>query len=145
MQKALNEARLAAAHDEVPVGAVIVQAGEIVGRGYNQVEQSQDASAHAEIVALRDASKQLNSWRLVDCELYVTLEPCTMCIGALQLARIRALVFGCRDGRAGAVGSCFNLAEHSAFGREIKVTEGVLEEESRALLKEFFEKRRAMS
>jgi tRNA(adenine34) deaminase len=141
MQAALREARAAAKADEVPVGCVVVHEGQIVGRGRNQTEALQDATAHAEIVAIGAASNALGSWRLNDCTLYVTLEPCTMCAGAMVLARIKRLVFGARDPKAGACGSVLNVPAER-FNHRIEVTSGVLASECSVVLKEFFARKR---
>ena len=138
MQEALKDAALAGAAGEVPVGAVAVRKGEIVGRGHNQVESTKDPTAHAEILAIRDASKLLGSWRLHDVDLYVTLEPCPMCIGACILARIHSLYFGCYDPRQGAVGSRFDLSDYPGLSHSIDVYPEVMAEESRTLLEDFF-------
>ncbi len=143
MQQALNEAALAEELDEVPIGAVVVHNGEIVGRGHNLRETSNDPTTHAEMIAIRQAAQKLDSWRLLDCTLYVTLEPCVMCMGAIILARIPNLVFGCRDPRVGAVGSIYNLAEDERFNHRVAVQEGVLEEECSTQLKSFFQRLRA--
>ena len=142
MREALLLAQQATSSGEVPVGAVVVLGNQIIAKAHNRVEELKDATAHAEVLALRDASKQLGQWRLSDAALFVTLEPCTMCIGAMQLARVSELYFGCYDKRAGAVGSQFNLASHQAYGREIKVYPEVCAEESAGLLREFFEGKR---
>jgi tRNA(adenine34) deaminase len=141
MQAALREARAAAKADEVPVGCVVVLDGHIVGRGRNQTEALQDATAHAEIVAIGAASNALGSWRLNDCTLYVTLEPCTMCAGAMVLARIKRLVFGARDPKAGACGSVLNVPAER-LNHRIEVTSGVLASECSVVLKEFFARKR---
>ena len=143
MQQALNEAALAEELDEVPIGAVVVHNGEIVGRGHNLRETSNDPTTHAEMIAIRQAAQALDSWRLLDCTLYVTLEPCVMCMGAIILARIPNLVFGCRDPRVGAVGSIYNLAEDERFNHRVAVQEGVLEQECSTQLKSFFQRLRA--
>ena len=143
MQQALDEAALAEQLDEVPIGAVVVHNGEIVGRGHNLRETSNDPTTHAEMIAIRQAAQTLDSWRLLDCTLYVTLEPCVMCMGAIILARIPNLVFGCRDPRVGAVGSIYNLAEDERFNHRVAVQEGVLEQECSTQLKNFFQRLRA--
>lgn len=142
MQAAFAEAAIAEELGEVPVGAVIVHHGRIVGRGHNLRESSNDPTTHAEMIAIRQAAKQLDSWRLIDCVLYVTLEPCVMCMGAIILARIPRLVFGCRDPRAGAAGSIYNLAEDERFNHRVEVTEGVLQQQCSQHLSEFFRKLR---
>ncbi len=138
MQAALDEATVAEGLAEVPIGAVVVFDGQIIGRGHNLRETSNDPTTHAEIIAIRQASKQLNSWRLLDCTLYVTLEPCVMCMGAIILARIPNLVFGCRDPKVGAVGSIYNFSTDERFNHQVQVTEGVLREECSTQLSNFF-------
>ncbi|MBI4727397.1 nucleoside deaminase [candidate division TA06 bacterium] len=142
MQRALKLAQKAALNNEVPVGAVVVYSGRIVGRGWNQVETKQDASRHAEIIALAQAAKKLGRWRLTGCTLYVTLEPCTMCAGAMALARIDRLVFAAVDPKAGACGSAFNIAGDRRLNHRIEIKSGVLREESSKLLKDFFKEKR---
>ncbi len=142
MQEALNEAALAEVLAEVPIGAVIVFGGEIIGRGHNLRETSNDPTTHAEMIAIRQAAEKLGSWRLLDCTLYVTLEPCVMCMGAIILARIPHLVYGCRDPRVGAVGSIYNFAEDERFNHKVDVREGVLQEECSTQLSAFFKKLR---
>lgn len=143
MRKALMAAHFAQERGEVPIGAVIVHQGEIVGQGYNLRETSQDPTTHAEMVAIRQAAAQLGSWRLLDCTLYVTLEPCVMCMGAIILARIPRLVYGCRDPRVGAAGSLYNFSVDERFNHRVETTEGVLGEECSALLSRFFQELRA--
>ncbi len=138
MQEALAEAALAEALEEVPIGALVVHDGEIIGRGHNLRETSNDPTTHAEMIAIRQAAEKLGSWRLIDCTLYVTLEPCVMCMGAIILARIPYLVYGCRDPRVGAVGSIYNFAEDDRFNHKVQVREGVLGEECSAQLSGFF-------
>ena len=142
MQEALKEAALAEALAEVPIGAVIVHDGQIVGRGHNLRETSNDPTTHAEMIAIRQAAEKLDSWRLLDCTLYVTLEPCVMCMGAIILARIPHLVYGCRDPRVGAVGSIYNFAEDERFNHKVEVREGVLQEECSGQLSAFFKQLR---
>lgn len=142
MRRALTLAARAVRQGDVPVGAVVVRDGVIVGRGYNRREQRQDATEHAEMMALRQASRRLGSWRLDDCDLYVTLEPCVMCAGAIIQARIRSLVYGAQDPKAGACVSIANLAD-LAHNHAVAVKGGVLAQESRVLLLDFFRKRRA--
>lgn len=142
MQHALRLARQAAEHGEVPVGAVVVCDGEIVGQGYNQPLSSHDPTAHAEIVALRDAASRLQNYRLPGCDLYVTIEPCSMCIGAMLHARIRQLYFGAREPRAGAVFSHLGLHEKAEFNHRIEASEGYLQNECAMLLRDFFRARR---
>jgi tRNA(adenine34) deaminase len=138
MQAALEAAESARLVGEVPIGAVVVYQGEIIGSGYNLRETSNDPTTHAEIIAIREAALRLDSWRLLDCTLYVTLEPCVMCMGAAILARIPRLVFASRDPKAGAVGSIYNLASDRRFNHNIEVTEGVLAEKCSEMLSGFF-------
>lgn len=142
MAEALKEARAAAARGEVPVGAVVVRDGAPAGRGGNQVEQLQDPTAHAEILAIGAAAGAGESWRLDDATLYVTLEPCTMCCGALLLARVGRLVYGAPDPRAGAVASTARLLEGNPYRHGLEVVGGILAEPCAALLQEFFRARR---
>ena len=142
MREALKEARLASGENEVPVGCVIVHEGRIVGRAHNQRERLSDPTAHAEMIAVTQASAALESWRLTGCTAYVTIEPCVMCAGALVLARVDRLVFGARDEKAGACGTLYNLVQDERLNHRIDVTEGVLADEAAALLKEFFRRRR---
>ena len=142
MRAALREAEAAARADEVPVGCVIVHDAMVIGRGRNQVEELQDATAHAEIVAIGAASNALKSWRLSECTLYVTLEPCSMCAGAIVLARIDRLVYGARDPKAGACGSVLDVIHEPRLNHRVQVDEGVLAGECSALLKEFFARKR---
>ncbi len=142
MYAALQEAEKAFAEDEVPVGAVVVQNNKIIGRGYNQIEKLKDATAHAEMIALTSASNHIGNWRLNECTIYVTLEPCIMCTGALLAARISELYFGANDLKFGACGSVYNLAEESKTNHTIKVYSGILAKESEDLLKTFFNKKR---
>lgn len=143
MREALKSAQLAQELGEVPIGAVIVHAGGIIGRGYNLRETSQDPTTHAEMLAIRQAAAYLGSWRLLDCTLYVTLEPCVMCMGAIILARIPRLVYGCRDPRVGAAGSIYDFSRDERFNHRVDTSEGVLGEECSALLSHFFQKLRA--
>ena len=142
MCEALVLARQAAAAGEVPVGAVVVKDGAIIGRGYNQPISRSDPSAHAEIMALRDAAQHLGNYRLVDCELIVTLEPCSMCAGAIMHARIARVVFGAADPKTGACGSVVNLFGESRLNHHTQVAGGMLADESSALLREFFADKR---
>ena len=139
MHEALAEAATAARLAEVPIGAVVVHAGEIVGRGHNLRETSNEPTTHAEMIAIRQAAAALGSWRLLDCTLYVTLEPCVMCMGAIILARIPRLVFGCRDPRVGAVGSIYDFSRDDRFNHRVEVAEGVLEDECSDVLSGFFQ------
>jgi len=144
MREALAEARRAAANGEVPVGAIVVRGTEILGRGANRMIGSHDPSAHAEIVAMRQAAQRLANYRLTGCTLYVTMEPCAMCAGAAVLARLDRLVYGCDDPKAGAVRTLFRLADDLRLNHRIKITQGVLLEECAALMREFFQKKRVM-
>ena len=144
MREALRLARKAYEADEVPVGAIVVQSGKIIGRAYNQVELLKDATAHAEMLALTQAEAAVGAWRLLDCDLYVTKEPCVMCAGALVHVRIRRVIFGCADSRAGAAGTVINLLQHSSLNHRCQITAGVLQEECTAILQDFFRKRRAI-
>ncbi len=145
MYAALKEAERAFEADEVPVGAVVVHKNKIIGRGYNQVEKLNDATAHAEMIAITSASNNLQSWRLNECSIYVTLEPCIMCTGALLSSRIENLYFAASDSKFGACGSLHNLAENSKTNHKIKVYSGILAQESEDLLKSFFAKKRLES
>ena len=142
MEAALREARASEGADEVPVGCVIVHDGMIVGRGHNQTEGLQDATAHAEILAIGAASNALGSWRLSDCTLYVTLEPCAMCAGAIVLARVTRLVYGAADPKAGACGSVLDVAREPRLNHRVEVAAGVRAEECGALLRAFFARKR---
>ncbi len=145
MQEALKLAAQAAAAGEVPVGAVVVKDGLIVGRGYNQPIAGTDPTAHAEIMAMRDAGKTLGNYRLTDCDLYVTLEPCVMCSGAIMHARIRRVFFGARDPKTGACGSAIDLFAQPQLNHHAEVNGGMLADESVALLQDFFSRRRGKS
>jgi len=142
MHEALSLAKRAAASGEVPVGAVVVLNGEIVGRGHNQPISSVDPTAHAEIVALRDAAQRVGNYRLTGATLYVTVEPCLMCVGALVHARIDTVVFGTPESKAGALESTQRAHEHPALNHRLTIVSGVLASECRDLMKEFFAKRR---
>ena len=141
MKEALVLAREAAAKGEVPVGAVIVRDGEIIARGRNMREEKQNALSHAEIEAINEACKALNSWRLDDCELYVTLEPCPMCAGAIINARIKTLIFGAYDSKAGSIDSIVNLCD-LPYNHKVEVYGGICEDECLAVITDFFEKLR---
>lgn len=143
MAEALRFARKAYEADEVPVGAVVVRAGKIIARAYNQVELLKDATAHAEMLVLTQAEAAVGDWRLVDCDLYVTKEPCPMCAGALVHTRVRRVIFGCPDVRAGAAGSVINLLQMPALNHRCEITSGVLHDECADLLQNFFRKKRA--
>ena len=145
MQLALEQARLAWDQGEVPVGAVVVKDGEVIAVGYNQPIGSHDPTAHAEIVALRAAADKLGNYRLPGCELYVTLEPCIMCSGAMMHARLARVVYGAPDPKTGACGSVLNLFEHATLNHHTGVEGGVMAQEASSLLKAFFAQRRAAS
>ena len=138
MRAAIAEARLAEAEGEVPVGAVIVHAGEIIGRGRNLRETTQDPTAHAEMIALREAAHELGSWRLIDTSLYVTLEPCPMCAGALVNARVPRVVWGCDDPKAGATQTLYTIGNDARLNHSFECVPGVLGDECGALLTKFF-------
>jgi len=143
MRAALKEAEKAYEGGEVPVGAVIVHDNRIIGRGHNHTEGLNDPTAHGEIIAIGAAASYLNSWRLSECGLYVTLEPCPMCAGAIVLARIDRLVFGPHDPKAGACGSLMNIVQDGRLNHQVSVTSGVLTDECSALLRSFFKRLRA--
>jgi tRNA(adenine34) deaminase len=142
MRTALAAAEQAASIGEVPVGAVVVVGGQVIAVAHNQRETKNDPTAHAEIVAMRAAAAALNSWRLVDAELYVTMEPCPMCAGAIVNARVRRLIYGCDDPKAGAVRTLFQLLDDQRLNHRVEVVPGVLAVESSALLKSFFSRLR---
>ena len=142
MREALRQAQKAYEVDEVPVGAVVVRAGKVIGRAYNQVELLKDATAHAEMLALTQAEAAVGDWRLTDCDLYVTKEPCVMCAGALIHIRVRRLIFGCADTKSGASGGMINLLQHPGLNHHCEITSGVLQNECGAILQNFFRKRR---
>ena len=143
MREALALALQARALGEVPVGAVVVKDGVIIGRGFNQPITSNDPTTHAEIVALRDAAKHIQNYRLVDCELFVTLEPCMMCVGAMLHARVKRVVFGAMEPKTGVCGSVMNLPNEAKLNHHATFTGGVLADECGAMLKDFFAQRRA--
>jgi len=143
MRQAMAEAEAAARIGEVPVGALVVKDGVVIGRGYNLRETSNDPTTHAEMIAIRQTASSIGHWRLLDCTLYVTLEPCVMCMGAIILARIPRLVFGCRDPRVGAVGSIYDFSQDDRFNHKVEVSEGVLGEECSAQISGFFQELRA--
>jgi len=145
MACALAEARQAQVAGEVPIGAVVVIDNEIAGRGHNQPIGQHDPTAHAEIIALREAAQRIGNYRLVNATLYVTIEPCVMCAGALVNARVKRLVFGATEERFGAVNSLFQLCTHSSLNHRVEVSSGVLAEECRTLMQEFFRQRRGKS
>ena len=142
MEKALELARKAEAAGEVPVGAVLVKDDQLIAEGWNQPITSHDATSHAEIMAMRDAGKILNNYRLIDTTIYVTLEPCSMCVGAMIHARVAKVVYGASEPRTGALGGAFNLLEANDHNHNFDVTSGVLAEESREMLQDFFQSRR---
>ena len=142
MGEALRQGQKAYAADEVPVGAVVVREGKIIARGHNQVELLRDATAHAEMLALTQAEAAVGDWRLTDCDLYVTKEPCPMCAGAIVHTRIRRVIFGCPDLSAGAAGSVINLLQMKSLNHRCEITSGVLQTDCAAILQEFFRKRR---
>jgi tRNA(adenine34) deaminase len=142
MKRALELANKAEQFNEIPVGAVVVYQGTIIGEGFNQSIMLNDPSSHAEMNAIRQAGAYLNNYRLLDCTLYVTLEPCPMCAGLLVHSRINRLVFGCSDLKTGAAGSVFNLVNNSQLNHQIEVQSGILQEECSQLLSSFFKRRR---
>lgn len=142
MRLALKEASRAGRAGEVPVGALLIRDGQILSSAYNLREILRDPSAHAEILALRVAAEKSDSWRLLESTLYVTKEPCVMCAGAIVNARVSRLIYGCRDSKAGGVGSLYNIPNDKRLNHQVEVVSGVLEEECAALLKDFFKKRR---
>ena len=142
MKEALREAQKAYEKGEVPVGAVAVYKNQIIGRGHNQTEQLQDPTAHAEILAITAAANALSSWRLNDVEMFATLEPCTMCAGALVLARVKRIIFGTRDPKFGGCGSVFNIVSEKKLNHQIEITAGVMENEAVTLMKSFFREKR---
>ncbi|MHB1469496.1 MAG: tRNA adenosine(34) deaminase TadA [Solirubrobacteraceae bacterium] len=142
MRLALREARLALEHDDVPIGAVVVAAGELLAAGHNERELRQDPTAHAEVIALRDAAARTGSWRLLDCTLYVTLEPCAMCAGAVVLARVQRVVYGAADPKAGACGTVLDVLSEPRLNHRPDLAGGLLAVECAELLTEFFASRR---
>lgn len=142
MRTALEEAAIAFALGEVPVGAVVVCQGQIIGRGHNRRETDRDPTSHAEIAALREAAQAKGGWRLTGCTLYVTLEPCPMCAGALVQSRIDRVVYGADDPKAGSAGSLLNLLQFPGFNHSVKITGGVLADECSGILQYFFQERR---
>ncbi len=142
MQQALRLAEKAYKAGEVPIGAVVVQEGRIIGRAYNQVELLKDATAHAEMLAMTQAEAAVGDWRLNDCDLYVTKEPCTMCAGALVHVRMRRVIFGCPDPRSGGAGGMINLLQMPALNHQCDIRTGVMAEEAAAMLQAFFRERR---
>ena len=144
MKEALKEAKKAYNKLEVPVGAVIVKDGQVIARAHNLKETKLDTTKHAEILAIQKASKKLNSWRLIDCEMYVTLEPCSMCAGALINSRIKKVYIGTSDEKTGAVGSVFNLLDDYTFNHKVEYEKGILQEDCEKLLRDFFRELRKM-
>lgn len=142
MDEALLEAKAAYEAGEIPIGAVVVLDGEIIARGHNARESLLDATAHAEMVAIRRAGTVLGGWRLLDCTLYVTVEPCPMCAGAMIQARLPRLVYGAKDEKGGAVGSLYNLVEDGRFNHRVEVVSGIRAAESASLMQKFFRERR---
>ncbi|PYJ15097.1 MAG: tRNA adenosine(34) deaminase TadA [Verrucomicrobia bacterium] len=142
MREALRMAQKAYDANEVPVGAVVVRKGKIIARAYNQVELLKDATAHAEMLALTQAEAAVGDWRLIDCDLYVTKEPCAMCAGALVHTRVRRVIFGCADPSAGAAGSVINLLQLPTLNHRCDVASGVLQDQCASILQDFFRKRR---
>lgn len=143
MARALEMARLARFRDEVPVGAVVTRRGALLAEGFNRTNLDSDPTAHAEVVAIRRAARRLGSWRLTDCSLYATLEPCALCAGAVVLSRIPRLVIGADDPKAGMAGSLENLVQDSRLNHEVSLVRGVLAESASRLLKDFFRERRS--
>jgi len=142
MKRAIQEAKKAYNKGEVPVGAVVVKHNTIIGRGYNQKELKEDTTLHAEILAIRKASRKISSWRLYDCDLYVTLEPCPMCAGAIINARIRKVFFGALDPKAGAVGSILNLFDYKKFNHNVEYQGEILKSDCEIIIKNFFKELR---
>ena len=138
MQEAIRLAKKAYALQEVPIGCVIVHDGKIIGRGYNRRTIDKNVLAHGELRAIKKANKKMGDWRLEDCTLYVTMEPCPMCAGAIVQARIKRVVIGCMNPKAGSVGSVINLLEQAGFNHQVEVTTGVLEDECSEMMKDFF-------
>jgi tRNA(adenine34) deaminase len=145
MRAAIDAAEIAEENGDVPIGAVIVYENRIIARAYNQREQLADPTAHAEIIALTQAAASFENWRLHGCTIYVTLEPCPMCAGALVLARLDRLVFGCKDPKTGACGSLYNIVADERLNHRLKVTSGVLAEECSSQLQKFFQKQRTQN
>jgi tRNA(adenine34) deaminase len=143
MQRAFDLAKKAEAQDEVPVGAVIVYEDKIIGEGWNQPISANDPAAHAEIMALRDAGEKIGNYRLPNATIYVTLEPCTMCAGAIIHARLAKLVYSVDDPKTGACGSVFNLLQTEELNHKVEIEKGVMEEECRSLIRSFFKEKRA--
>jgi len=144
MQEAIELARKALESEDVPIGALVVHRGRVIGRGYNQREKLQDPTAHAEILALTAAAEYIGHWRLENCTMYVTIEPCPMCAGALVLARITRLVYGAPDEKAGACGSLYQLTQDARLNHRVETVGGVLAEAAAELLRQFFQRRREL-
>lgn len=142
MKEAIKEAKKAYQKNEVPVGAVVVKNNEIVARGHNIKETKKDTTKHAEIIAIQKASKKMNAWRLEDCTMYVTLEPCTMCAGAIIQARLKRLIIGTMDKKTGACGSVLNLIDDYEFNHKVELKTGIMETECRQIMKDFFKELR---
>jgi len=142
MREALKQAEIAFEKDEVPVGAIVVYQGQIIARAYNQIKMLKDPTAHAEMIAITQAASFLQNERLKDCDVYVTIEPCSMCAGAMILARIRRLYYAARDPKTGAAGSVLNVVNHRVLNHRIPVKSGILEEAARSLMQSFFKKKR---
>lgn len=144
MGEALRQARKALAAEEVPVGAIVTHEGHIIARAWNQVESLKDATAHAEMLAITQAESVIGDWRLTECDLYVTKEPCPMCAGALVHARVRRVIFGCGDAKGGAAGGLLNLLQHPSLNHRCEITSGVRLDECRDLLQSFFRQKRTL-
>jgi len=142
MRQAIEAAKIAQENGDVPIGAVVVYENQIIGRTYNQREQLKDPTAHAEIIALTQAAAFIESWRLTGCTMFVTLEPCAMCAGALVLGRLDRLVYGCNDPKAGACGSLYNIVQDGRLNHRLEITSGVLADECAKLLQDFFRQKR---
>ena len=142
MREALKEAEIALEHDEIPIGCVIVKDGEIIGRGHNAREELQRAVMHAEVMAIENANLSEESWRLLDCTLFVTIEPCVMCSGAIVQARVENVIYGAKDPKYGCCGSCMDLVSDNKFNHQATVISGVLEDECSSLMKHFFKELR---
>ncbi|MBR0456357.1 MAG: tRNA adenosine(34) deaminase TadA [Firmicutes bacterium] len=143
MEEAFREARKAAAEGEVPIGAVIVREGEIIARAHNKTEQDKDPTAHAEMLAIREAANHLGGWRLTGCSMFVTTEPCSMCAGAIVWSRIEKLYIGTMDPKAGACGSLMNIPQDSRLNHYVEIETGLMREECAGLMKDFFRKLRS--
>ena len=142
MKEALKEAKKAYEKEEIPVGAVIVKDNKIIARAYNQKEEKRDTTKHAEIIAIQKASKKIDAWRLQDCEMYVTLEPCSMCAGAMIQARLKKVYIGTMDSKTGACGSVLNLLEDYKFNHKVEIESGIMQKECEKILKDFFKELR---